>query len=115
MGSSRFHVSERAARLRSNSSGVMVPYSVHRCSNMANGVMSPNPKSGSSSALRKEALTAVSIWAVIAARRLLYKVTSASWSVYAQMATAMMAAVSTAAGGGLGWIGMAKATPTRAI
>ena len=102
MGSSRFHGSDRAARLRSNSSGVMVPYSVRRCSNMANGVTSPNPKSGSSSALRNEALTAVSIWAVKAARRLLYKVTSASWSVYVRMATATTAAVPTAAGGGPG-------------
>ena len=40
--------------------------------NMANGVTSPKPKSGSLSALRNEGLTAVKIWAVNAARRLLY-------------------------------------------
>ena len=82
MGSSRFHASESEARLRSNSSGViMVPYLVRRCSNMAKGVTSPDPKSGSSRSLRNDALTAVRIWAVSAARRLLYNVTSASCSV----------------------------------
>ncbi len=67
MGSSKFHGSERAARFFSNSSGVSVPYSVRRCSNIVRGVTSPKPKSGSSSALRNEALTADKIWAVNAA------------------------------------------------
>ena len=115
IGSSRFHGSERAARLRSSSSGVIVPYSLRRCCNMARGVTSPKPKSGSSSALKKEALTAERIWAVRAARRLVYKVTSTRASVYARIATAMAAAVPAAIGGGPGWSGTSNATPTRAM
>ena len=74
--SSKVHGSDRALRLRSSSSGVMVPYSLRRCSNIVNGVTSPNPKSGSSKALRNEGLTALRICDVSAARKLLYKATS---------------------------------------
>ena len=44
MGSSKFHDSDRAARLRSYSSGVMVPYSSRKCTNTAKGVTSTKPK-----------------------------------------------------------------------
>jgi hypothetical protein len=81
MGSSNFHGSERAARLHSYTSGIIVPYSSRRCSNMANGVTLPKTKSGSSSALRNKGLMTVKVWAVSAAHRLLYNATSVRASV----------------------------------
>ena len=69
---SKFQGSETAARLHSNSSGVMVPRSLRRCDNTA---------------LKSEALPAVKIWELRAAQRMLYKVTSARASVSARRAT----------------------------
>ncbi len=60
IGSSRFHGSDSAARLRSSSTGVMVPYSARRWG-MSHGETSLKPKLGSSKALRKDELTAVRV------------------------------------------------------
>ena len=92
-----------------------MPYLLCRCSNMANGVTLPKPRSGSSSALRNNGLTAFKIWAVSTASRLLHSATSLRASVYARRATEMAAAVLTATGGGPGCIGIRKAIPTRAM
>lgn len=69
-GLSKFHCSDKAARFFCSSSGVSVPYV-----NMASGVTSLNPRSGSLRAPRKEAVTSDKMWDFNAAHKLLYEVT----------------------------------------
>ncbi len=71
MGWSKFQGSDNAERLSLNSSEDMVPNSARRWASMVKWVTSPKPKSGSSSALKKEELTAVKICAVSAKLKLL--------------------------------------------
>ena len=72
------------------------------------------PKSGSLTALRKEALTAVRSCDVKATLRALYSVTSERASVYVRRATAIAAAVPTGSGEGQGWTGTRNGMPARA-